>query len=152
PPAPRLVPLLLSLAVLAPAHSDPMYPRSEVGRFEVDGLDFRPNGAWRRETGRVRERRRALLAAGRVAQLNAPGAGLASRVGGQYLVPVIPIAFSNVAPPFPASAYQQVLFAAAPAPLPYSARSSHAEVPRGRVTGAGALLATVTADRAATHY
>lgn len=152
PPAPRLLPLLLCLTVLAPAHPDPVYPRSEVGRFEVDGLDFRPVGAWRRETGRVRERRRALLTTGRLAQLNAPGAGSALRVGGQYLVPVIPIAFANAAPPFPASAYQQVLFAADPAPLPYSVRSYFAEVSRGQVTIDGVLFGWVTADSTDTYY
>ncbi|MDX2120982.1 MAG: M6 family metalloprotease domain-containing protein [Gemmatimonadota bacterium] len=152
PLAPHLVPLLLSLAVLAPAHPDPMYPRSEVGRFEVDGLDFRPHGAWRRETGRVRERRRALLAGGRLAQLNAPGGGSSIRVGGQYLVPVIPIAFANVAPPFPAPAYQQVLFAADPAPLPYSVRSYYTEVSRGRVTIDGVLFGWVAADSSDTYY
>jgi M6 family metalloprotease-like protein len=152
PTAPLLVPLLLALVVIAPAHSEPEYPRSVVGRFEVDGLDFRPAGAWRRETGRVRERRRALLAAGRLAQLNAPGAGAAARVSGQYLVPVIPIAFSNVAPPFPAGDYQQVLFATDPAPLPYSVRSYYAEMSRGQVTIDGVIFGWVMADSADSYY
>lgn len=152
PTAPRLVPLLLALAVIAPAQSEPDYPRSAVGRFEVDGLDFRPAGAWRRETSRVRAQRRALLMAGRVAQLNAPGAGAAARVGGQYLVPVIPIAFSNVAPPFPAAAYQQVLFATDPAPLPYSVRSYYAEMSRGQVTIDGVIFGWVRADSADSYY
>ena len=145
------VPALLALASLAPATPGPDYPRSQVGRFEVDGLDFRPDGAWRRGTDRIRARRRALLARGRLASLNGP-APAATRVAGAFTVPVIPIAFANVAPPFPAGSYHQVLFATAPAPLPYSVRTYFAEASRGRVTIDGAVFGWVSADSSDLYY
>lgn len=145
------VPALIALASLAPAPSGPAYPRSQVGRFEVDGLDFRPEGAWRRGTERVRSRRRALLGRGQLAQLNGPG-GSATRIAGAFTVPVIPIAFANVAAPFPAAAYHQVLFSTAPAPLPYSVRTYYAEASRGRVTIDGVVFGWVTADSSDLYY
>ena len=101
-------------------------PRGVAGRFEVDGFDFRPDGAWRRGTERIRGLRRRLLRAGNLSALNraagqpVTGAVAGNAVGGSYVVPVIPIAFSNVPPPFPAQQYQTVLFASTPVGEPYS--------------------------------
>ncbi|MBK6424109.1 MAG: M6 family metalloprotease domain-containing protein [Gemmatimonadetes bacterium] len=145
------VPAFLALGTLAPAPTGPDYPRSQVGRFEVDGLDFRPDGAWRPGTDRVRTRRRALLGRGQLARLNSPGLS-ASRVAGAFTVPVIPIAFANVAAPFPAASYHQVLFATTPAPLPYSVRTYYAEASRGAVTIDGVVFGWVTADSSDLYY
>ena len=145
------VPAFLALGTLAPAPTGPDYPRSQVGRFEVDGLDFRPDGAWRPGTDRVRTRRRALLGRGQLARLNSPGLS-ASRVAGAFTVPVIPIAFANVAAPFPAASYHQVLFATTPAPLPYSVRTYYAEASRGAVTIDGVVFGWVTADSSDQYY
>ena len=98
--------LILALALggavaLVATPGETPYPRSEVGRFEVNGLDFRPSGAWRRGTDAIRARRRSLLEAGRLGLLNqASSPRRATRVSGTFYVPVVPIAFQNVAPPF----------------------------------------------------
>lgn len=128
-------------------------PRSELGRFEVEGLDFRPMGAWRKRTDAVRMTRAALLRRGQLSALNRPAGGAAAaRVEGRFFVPVIPIAFLNVAAPFPAQAYHQVLFADSPGPLPYSVRTYYAEVSRGHVTIDGVVLDWVTADSTDLYY
>lgn len=130
----------------------PRFPRSVPGRFEVEGLDFRSLGAWRRSADRIRLARAELLRTGRLTRLNQGGAAAPLRVSGRYIVPVVPIAFQNVAPPFPAPDYQQVLFSPTPAPLPYSVRSYYAEVSRGSVTIDGDVLPWVTADSIDTYY
>lgn len=127
------------------------YPRTRVGLFEVQGIDFRPDGAWRTRTGAIRATRRRLLGEGRVAALNRPAAGQLL-VQGTYRVPVIPIAFANIAAPFPASDYHGVLFDPAPATAAYSVRSYYAEQSRGRVTIDGDVFGWVVADSADTYY
>src|SRR5512134_1873085 len=108
------LPALLALTAASPAlRRQQPEPRSMPGRFEVDGFDFRPDGAWRRGTERVRIARRNLLRAGDLTTLNRAAArrGLPRdglTVEGTYVVPVVPIAFRNVAAPFPASQYQSV--------------------------------------------
>jgi len=133
--------------------SAPVYPRSVVGRFEVEGLDFRAAGAWRPRSDAVRLARRALLRTGRWGALNRGNpAAVPVRVSGDYFIPVVPIAFTNVAPPFPATEYAQVLFSPTPAPLPYSVRTYYAEVSRGLVTIDGEVLDWVIADSTDTYY
>ena len=73
-------------------------------------------------------------------------------MGGAYLVPVIPIAFSNVPPPFPAQQYQAVLFANTPAGAPYSVRSYYTEASRGLLTLDGAVLDWTIADSTDLYY
>ncbi len=150
--ATRLAPLLVLLSGMLPAGAGPEYPRSEVGRFEVTGLDFRPVGAWRAATQRVRALRRDWLRSGRLGLLNAVAAPGAVRVSGTYFVPVIPIAFPNVAPPFPVTRYQAALFAPDPAPLAYSLRTWYAEASRGQVAIDGQVFGWVHADSVDAYY
>jgi hypothetical protein len=49
------------IAVLAPAAVQAQYPRAHRGEFEVSGLDFRKDGAWRKRAATVRSIRQALL-------------------------------------------------------------------------------------------
>ncbi len=147
---PWLAGLVLCAAPLLLAQGDPGYPRSRIGIFEVTGLDFRAQGAWRGAAARVRARRAALRRDGRLAALNAGAA--AARVTGTYDVPVIPIAFQNVAAPFPAADYQQALFSTDPSPAPYSVRTYFAEASRGNVTIDGQVFGWVAADSADTYY
>lgn len=150
-PARWLVPFLAA-GVMAPRLApETGYPRSEVGRFEVQGLDFRPDGAWRVRSRAVRTARRALLVGGQVARLNA-STGRPARVAGAWLVPVIPIAFANVAAPFPSGSYRQVLFATDPSPNPYSVRTYFTEASRGLVTIDGDVFGWVRADSTDTWY
>jgi M6 family metalloprotease-like protein len=163
----RLGALLLPLALLlaaADGGAGPAtgFPRARPGYFEVDGLDFRPTGAWRRGTSAVRALRNALLQSHDLAGLNAAAPGrarlraesarAATAVTGSYYVPVVPIAFANAPPPYPASQYQSVLFDAAPVSAPYSVRSYYAEVSRGLVQIDGVVLDWVTADSNDTYY
>ena len=113
-----------SLAATA-ARGQEAYPRSAPGRFEVDGLDFRPGGAWRQLATRIRANRNRLLRSGALSALN--GRGAMTRVTGTYFVPVIPVTFQHVPAPFPAAEYQDVLFDPSPTSLPYSVRSYYAE-------------------------
>ena len=83
--------------------------------------------------------------------LNATGSA-ATRVMGTFHVPVVPIAFQNVAPPFPSASYEQVLFSTTPAPLPYSVRTYYAEASRGDVVIDGVVLDWVVADSLDTYY
>jgi len=147
------VAVLLGGAALFPSGEEPPYPRSEPGRFEVEGFDFRPQGAWRKRTDAIRVTRAALLRGRRLRALNHPAAGAAAaRVSGAFFVPVVPIAFRNVPAPFPAADYHRVLFAVDPAPLPYSVRTYYAEVSRGSVTIDGQVLDWVIADSSDSYY
>lgn len=139
----------LIVTMLTAQRVKPAYPRSRVGVFEVSGLDFRVAGAWRARTEPVRSARRALLGRGAFAGLNRSAA---PRVAGTFRVPVIPIAFTNVTAPFPAPAYQSVLFDPAPATLPYSVRSYYAEMSRGRVDIDGVVFGWVSADSTDGYY
>jgi len=142
--------LLLALGGLALAQrAEPEFPRSRVGLFEVTGLDFRATGAWRPRAERLRSARRALLRGGAFAGLNRPPA---LRVTGALRVPVIPVAFQNVAPPFPTPTYQAVLFDPAPVPGPYSVRSYYAEMSRGLVVIDGTVFDWVVADSTDGYY
>ncbi len=148
---------LLALASLLTAagglllaqRTEPVYPRSRPGLFEVSGLDFRTSGAWRTRAEALRSARRALLGRGGYAGLNRPGA---LRVAGSLRVPVIPIAFQNVVPPFPAPAYQSVLFDPVPATLPYSVTSYYQEMSRGLLSIDGVVFDWVIADSTDAYY
>lgn len=135
----------------APLAAQSSWPRSQVGRFEVDGFDFRPNGAWRTTTDRIRQRRLGLLRRGQLGALNAQGPG-APVVTGSYLVPVVPISFANRPPPFPAAQYHDVLFSPSPVVRPYSVRTYYAEVSHGLLALDGVVLDWVTADSTDTYY
>ncbi|MBK7595950.1 MAG: hypothetical protein IPJ11_12070 [Gemmatimonadetes bacterium] len=100
------------LALFAALPVTGQYPRARPGQFEVRGFDIAPDGAWRRVTARIAATRAALLRDGALARLNASDASM--QVSGGYFVPVIPMTFRDVTPPFPAADYQQVLFSATP--------------------------------------
>jgi M6 family metalloprotease-like protein len=145
-----LLPALLLLSTSAPRLRAPVVePQGVPGLFEVYGFDFRVHGAWRAQTERIRAARHRLLQQGEIAALNRAGG---PAVAGSYLVPVLPIAFTNVAPPFPAEQYQDVLFASPPLSQPYSVRSYYAEASRGRVTIDGVVLGWVIADSTDRYY
>jgi len=135
---------------VAAVRAQEAYPRSRIGRFEVDGLDFRPEGAWRKGSERVRSNRVGLLGLRALSVLN--GRGAMTRVAGTYFVPVVPITFNNTAPPFPAAQYENVLFNPSPSAEPYSVRSYYREMSRGSVTISGVVLDWVVADSADLYY
>lgn len=144
----------LVLAVAQPAKAQVARPRP--GQFEIQGLDFRPNGAWRQRTARVRAQRQALLASGQFARLNlSSGPGMsATAVTGAFKVPVIPIRYSNTDTTtlYPTSSYQDLFFSAAPVSRPYSLKTFYEELSNGNITLSGTVFPWVRADSTDLYY
>ncbi|HJR15986.1 MAG TPA: M6 family metalloprotease domain-containing protein, partial [Gemmatimonadales bacterium] len=139
--------------LLGPAIVQAQYPRARRGQFEVRGMDFRRDGAWRNRSMAVRSARHHLLHARAFAALNSAGALAANeKVTGRVFIPVVPIAFQNVAPPFPASQYDQLLFSGPTAGRPYSLKSYYEQVSNGNISVAGRVLDWVTADSTDEYY
>ena len=138
----------------------------ELGRFEVFGMDFRPDGAWRNKVSRIREARRLLLRSGNLLSLNraAEGArrgeprlqvlGEAQAVSGTIFVPVVLIAYSNIPAAFPIADFQQVLFTPDPSTLgrPYSLKTYYEEVSNGLIHLEGRVFEPVRMDTTNTYY
>lgn len=150
----RWVTVASVLWLLAPAALQAQYPRARRGQFEVRGLDFRRDGAWRKRVTAVRTARHRLLRARAFAALNSVAASAAGtdRVTGRVFVPVLPIAFRNVSPPFPASQYDDLFFSALPIGRPYSLKTFYEQVSNGNISIGGRVLEWVIADSTDTYY
>lgn len=147
-----LIPLLgACIAVSSAVPLAAQYPRARPGQFEVRGFDFPADGAWRRATGQIVTLRAALLQQGAMARLNATGAG-ALVVTGNYFVPVIPIAFSDAAAPFPAADYQATLFSPMPNGQAWSLKTFYEAQSRRRITLDGLVFDWITLDSTAAYY
>lgn len=140
----------VGLVLLGALPAAAQYPRARVGQFEVRGFDIASDGGWRRATARILATREALLRDGALARLNANDASL--RVTGAYFVPVIPIAFRDVAAPFPRADYQQVLFSAAPIGQAWSLKTYYAAQSRAKITLDGSVFDWITLDSTAAFY
>jgi M6 family metalloprotease-like protein len=68
------------------------------------------------------------------------------------MVPVIPIAFQNVPPPFPVSHYSALFFSPAPEGRPYSLKSFYEQLSNRNITIAGRVFDWVTAEENDTYY
>lgn len=102
----------------------------------------------------MRTARHQWLRAGRLSALNlagptAPGSG---KVVGRVIVPVIPIAFRNVPPPFPASQYTDVFFSPNPAGRPYSLKTFYEQLSNGNITIDGRVFDWIVADSNDRYY
>ena len=150
----RWVTVATVLWLLAPATLQAQYPRGRRGHFEVRGLDFRPNGAWRKRVSAVRSVRQRLLRARAFGALNSMAGGIAAtnKVAGNVLVPVLPIAFKNVSAPFPAAEYAHLFFTDRPLDRPYSLRTFYEEASNGNIGVSGRVLDWVIADSTDTYY
>lgn len=126
------------------------YPRARIGEFEVRGFDFAVDGGWRRSARQVMLRRSALLRSGSIAQLNSPGA--LSAVRGNYYIPVVPIAYPDVAAPFTNDRYQDLFFSPVPVGRPFSVKSYYAAASRGNVVMDGRVFPWVTMPHGAEYY
>ena len=140
--------------LLVPSALQAQYPRARRGQFEVHGFDFRRDGGWRTRVAAVRSARHRWLREGAVGALNlasptAPGGG---KVSGRVIVPVLPIAFRNVAPPFPAPSYQELIFSPAPVGRAYSLKTFYQQLSNGNLTVDGRVLDWVTADSSDKYY
>jgi M6 family metalloprotease-like protein len=140
------------LWMLTPVSVQAQYPRARRGQFEVRGMDFRRDGAWRRRVGAVRAARYRLLQAKAISALNAASAAGVGRVGGRVSVPVLPLTFRNVPPPFPASLYDELLFSVDAVGRPYTLKTFYEQVSNGNITVAGRVLDWITADSVDTYY
>ena len=141
-------PILLLRATPALAQ----FQRPKVGQFEVKGMDFRPDGAWRKIAAGVRANRHSLMRSGNMAALNGPAFG--NVISGTYKVPVLLIDFSNSVGPFPANQYDSVLFAVNPANIsrPYSTRSFYEELSNNLVHITGTVQGWFRADSVDSYY
>ena len=150
----RWVAVACAIWLLAPSSLEAQFPRARRGQFEVQGLDFRPEGAWRRRVTAVRSARHQLLRAGSLAALNraAPAAAGGPKVTGRVLIPVIPIVFRNSSPPFPSSRYEELFFSSAPPGRPYSLKTFYEELSNGNITVDGRVFPWLTADSGAAYY
>lgn len=165
--------LLLLAAVLVaafwgamPTPAEAQAARGVLGRSEVDGLDFRPDGAWRKRARAVRLRRQSLLQSGDLRSLNqalafsalrAPGAGplmSADAVTGTFHVPTVLIAYSDVAVGFPVSDFQSVLFSRNPGALgrAYTLTSYYEELSNNLIAMEGRVFDPVRTDSTAVYY
>lgn len=140
--------------LLTPSALQAQYPRARRGQFEVSGLDFRPNGAWRKRVAAIRSVRRRLLRAGALAPLNLSTRTVdgGPKVTGRVIVPVIPITFRNTAPPFPVERYDELFFSPAPVGRPYSLKTFYEQLSNGNITVDGQVFPWVTADSADSYY
>ncbi|MEO8295831.1 MAG: M6 family metalloprotease domain-containing protein, partial [Gemmatimonadota bacterium] len=125
--------------------------RARPGQFEVLGLDFSPDGAWRKRTHQIRQARSAMLQSRSFSALNATGPS-ASRVSGTYNVPVVLISYSNVPAAFSTPQYQDLLFNPAPVAHPYSVKSYYEQMSRGFVTMNGTVFNPVTVSHINSYY
>jgi M6 family metalloprotease-like protein len=140
--------------LLVPSALQAQYPRAQRGQFEVRGFDFGRDGAWRTRVSAVRSARHRLLQAGAMSVLNG-GSALApsgTKVVGRVIVPVVPIAFRNVPPPYPLERYQDLFFNPAPVGRAYSLRSFYEQLSNRHITVDGRVLNWVTADSNDTYY
>lgn len=122
--------------------------------IEPAGMDFRRDGAWRRRTAEIRTERAGMLRSGDIAGLNR-GSGVVFRgpfaiqaigapgpaVTGRYVLPVIPIGYSDVSAPYAPAELAEVLFGATP-PFgrPYTLKTYYEELSRGRIEMQGVVF------------
>ena len=139
------------LWLLTPATLQAQYPRARRGQFEVRGMDFRRDGAWRQRVAAVRATRHRLLQNRSFAALNSTAVG-GDKVTGNVFVPVVPINFRNVPPPFSRAQYEQLFFSTAPTGRPYSLKTFYEQLSNGNISVAGRVLDWVTADSTDTYY
>jgi M6 family metalloprotease-like protein len=142
---------LVSLVALSPGSAQAQRPGLRLGRFEVPGFDFAPDGAWRRRTNQIRQNRHAMLRNGAFRSLNAAGPN-AARVSGNFNLPVVLINYTDVVMPFTTVEYQDVLFNPAPTVRPYSVKTYYEEISNGNITITGNVFAPVVTAQPSTYY
>ena len=142
---------VMALVAVSPERAEAQRPGARLGRFEIPGFDFAPDGAWRKYTSQVRQTRQALLRGGAFRSLNASGSN-ANRVTGVINVPVILISYSNVAIPFSVGSYDDLLFNPAPTLRPYSVKTYYEEISRNLITMNGVVFNPVVTNNTDTYY
>jgi M6 family metalloprotease-like protein len=130
--------LLGAVVLVAPAFLSAQSRQGFHPSWERTGLDFRPNGGWRKKGELVSRTRANLLARGDMNALNAPLAGgmapSSAALTGALRVPVIPFSFQNSAnhQPFSTAQLTASLFGATgPVGRPYSLLSFYEQMSNG---------------------
>jgi M6 family metalloprotease-like protein len=139
------------LQVLPAGSAEAQRPGARLGRFEVPGFDFAPDGAWRKRTNQIRQARRGMLQSGAFGSLNAAGPS-GTRVSGNVNVPVLLISYSNSPMPFTTPEYQDVLFNPAPTVRPYSVKTYYEEISNNNITMSGTVFNAILADQTNAYY
>ena len=154
PRQPVLAGLGLVVAVLIPASARAQFPRARVGQFEVRGLDFSRDGAWRKRVASIRATRHQMLRSGAVRSLNLSSATAFNgvKVTGHVVMPVIPVGFLNVAAPYSSAQLATQLFSSAPVGTPYSVKTFYEQLSNHSITLDGDVFAPVSVDSADTYY
>jgi M6 family metalloprotease-like protein len=139
-------------------------PGAQIGRFEIPGMDWAPNTAWKRRVQLVSDYRWRLIRSGDLTTLNASRtsfllapsqsvAGASTVVTGTFFVPVIPIAYKDKDVDYPVQDFQDVLFGnPAPAGRPYTLKTYYEELSHGMVTMFGRVLDPVRTDSGHAYY
>jgi M6 family metalloprotease-like protein len=156
---------LLALTFLAAASTPPLAAQGPVGvPVLLEPTDWGPNAAWRRRAADVRARRLQLLRAGNLSVLNSirggpfftpsvvMGGGAATSVAGAFHLPVVPIAYKDVAVPYPIADYQRILFSRNPGDRPYTVTTYYEELSHNRISLDGVVFAPVRMDTVAAYY
>lgn len=130
----------------------------------LEPTDWGPNAAWRRRSADVRVRRMQLLRTGNLSVLNSVrggpfftpsvvmAGGAATSVTGAFHLPVIPIAYQDVAVPHPVADYQRILFSRNPGDRPYTVTTYYEELSHNRISLDGVVFAAVRMDSVAAYY
>ena len=127
-------------------------------RWEIPGLDFRKNGAWRVRAQRVAELRRQLITRARVAALSGPGVPALSAAGvtGTMVVPAVLISYQGIDAQFmrDTSQYTSVLFGGDPPPLgnPYTLRTFYEQMSRDSFSMRGRMIGWVRLPNTEVSY
>jgi M6 family metalloprotease-like protein len=153
----------LVLVPRSDAQDRPFREKSQMHpRWELPGLDFRQNGAWRVRARAVAARRAQLLASGNFALLNAGvqqrGAQptlTAAAVTGTQLVPALLISYQGVGAQFmrPATVYDSLLFGGVPPNgNPYTLRTFYEQMSDTLFSMQGKVMGWVVLDSAEVTY
>jgi len=154
----RLVAVVFAVALGAPAIA--VAQERATPRREVPGLDFRPDGVWRKQARAVRAARTRLLSQGRFSDLNAPLSVASPQVCpptavcGTLSVPAVLFTYAGTsAPPFAATDYDAVLFGTTP-PFgrPYTYHSFYSQMSTGLLDIQGATRGWVTLSKPEVSY
>jgi len=128
-------------------------------RREVPGLDFRPDGVWRKQAAAVRAARARLFSQGRFSELNAPlaagaSAPSAAAVSGTLSVPAVLFTYAGTsAPPFATSDYDAVFFGTTPQlGRPYTYHSFYSQMSNGLLDIQGSTWGWVTLSKPEVGY
>jgi M6 family metalloprotease-like protein len=155
----------LSLSLLAAAQTTGAAAQGPVSVPVLrEPTDWGPDAAWRRRGRAVRTLRMELLRSGNLSALNAirggpfftpsivMAGGGATAVAGAFHIPVIAIAYRDVAVPYSRDEYQRILWSRTPGDRPYTVTTYYEELSHNRISLDGIVFEPVRMDSVAAYY